>query len=147
MLLDHIEHIHRHADLHPLFREAFAVLAKGGHWTPGRHDVGTNGLFLFASQGATEGGSRMEAHRSHLDIHFTLDGADHFGWKPLVHCGPPDAPFDVEKDVWTFADAPVAVHTLLPGQLAIVWPEDVHAPLYAPGTFRKLVIKVPIDPS
>lgn len=144
MILEHIDHIHRHAGLNPLFEEAFSFLASRPILTPGRHDVGSNGLFLFASEGEAPGGTRMEAHRHHLDLHFTLEGTDHFGWRPLSLCGKPDAPFNEEQDVWHFADPPSVIIPNHAGQVIIVWPEDVHAPLISASTFRKLVIKVPM---
>jgi biofilm protein TabA len=144
MIIDHIDNAERWFSLHPLFKEAFSAIRTTLSWPSGRADLGSNGLFTFGGHGHAPGGSTMETHRRHLDIHFTIEGTDHFAWRALADCIAPDGPFDEASDCRLFRDAPASVTPLTKGLFAIVWPEDAHAPLYLPSSFTKVVMKVPI---
>ena len=54
-------------------------------------------------------------------------------------------PFNEEDDYAVYAEAAQTYLTIRPGEFAIVWPEDAHAPIIGEGTLRKLIAKVLID--
>jgi YhcH/YjgK/YiaL family protein len=66
------------------------------------------------------------------------------GWKPRHSCILPKGEYSEEKDVLFFNDEPDMFFTLHPGQFAIFFPEDVHAPLISEGDVKKLIIKVKV---
>ena len=52
--------------------------------------------------------------------------------------------YQKEGDCALYSDVPTTFVDLLPGQFAIVYPEDPHAPVIGEGKIRKLIAKVKI---
>ena len=86
--------------------------------------------------------SMLEAHREYIDVHVVLDGEEHFGWRPLADCAAVRQSYDPAADCALYADRPSSWLTLRPGQAAIVFPEDPHAPVVGEGRVRKLIGKI-----
>ena len=55
-----------------------------------------------------------------------------------------DAGF-TEQDIAFYIDKPTAYTKIYPGQFAIYFPEDGHAPGIGQGNIRKVVIKIPVQ--
>ena len=91
---------------------------------------------------------KLEVHRAYLDVHFPLSGPETFGWRPLGDIAvEPEAPFNAEAAI-ALNPAPAATYlTLHPGEFAIVWPEDAHAPIIGEGCLRKAIAKIKISAS
>lgn len=88
----------------------------------------------------------LEAHRQYLDIHVLLEGEERIGWRALSDCGKPTREYDADADYMLF-DLPASSYIdLKPGQFAIVWPEDAHAPVIGSGKVRKLIVKALVNP-
>lgn len=113
----------------------------------GRHDILGDKLYVVAApQAATQPVVLLEAHRRYIDVHVTLDGMDGIGWAPLDMLTTEDAPFDDERDFVNFRDPHVSLHLVTPGNLAVFFPEDAHAPLLGDGHLvHKCVFKVLLD--
>jgi biofilm protein TabA len=91
---------------------------------------------------------KFEYHRKYVDIQFIVYGEEIIGWMPAEHVTVVE-PYNVEKDIcfghgtagrWT----PVLLQA---GQLAVLWPEDGHAPKISPGVpapVMKIIIKVKV---
>ena len=62
----------------------------------------------------------------------------------LLPCQKPQGEYDAEKDIEFFEDVPDSYVTVLPGEFAVFFPEDAHAPLIGTGEVHKVVIKVPV---
>jgi YhcH/YjgK/YiaL family protein len=88
--------------------------------------------------------AKFEAHNSYIDIQVLISGVEQMGWKPRNTCTQPKGEFNTEKDVIFYNDKPDMYFQLQPGQFAIFYPEDVHAPMIGEGPIKKLVIKVKI---
>lgn len=86
----------------------------------------------------------LEAHRRYIDIHVPLSGAERFGWSPAEVLTPDQNGYDDENDIVFFKDQPQIVFDIYPGQFAIFFPDDAHAPIVGEGTLRKLCIKIPV---
>jgi len=154
MVLDTLRNCARYAALHPDFAKAFeflehadwARLVSGtGHRE--RHPLDGERMYVSIDQAAGRGraGARLEAHRRHIDIQFTIEGDEEIGWRPLAACARPDGAFDDERDVGFFSDAPETWVSVPPGTLAIFFPDDAHAPLAGSGTLKKAIVKIAID--
>ncbi len=52
--------------------------------------------------------------------------------------------YQKENDCALYSDAPTSFVDLRPGQFAIMYPEDPHAPVIGEGKIRKLIAKVKI---
>ncbi len=92
---------------------------------------------------------KFEGHRTYLDIQYVVEGAEIIGWASIDDVEV-TTPYVEEHDYWLGRVAPenataVKLHA---GQLALLYPEDAHAPRRAAGAsapVRKLVVKVAID--
>ena len=68
------------------------------------------------------------------------------GWSSLsVLATESMQPFNEEDDFAVYAERAQSYLTIHPGEFAIVWPEDAHAPIIGQGALRKLIAKVCID--
>lgn len=91
---------------------------------------------------------KFEAHRKYIDLQFLADGAELIGWAPLGKMAVVEV-YDGEKDA-CFGAVPHGAWTPLrlgPGQLAVLDPEDAHAPRLAagiPGRVTKVVVKISV---
>ncbi|MBO7381938.1 MAG: YhcH/YjgK/YiaL family protein [Muribaculaceae bacterium] len=89
--------------------------------------------------------ARLEAHRRFIDIHVPLTSEETIGWRPVCDLRNCVAPYDEEADIIFYGDAAQALIPVLPGQFAICFPEDAHAPNIGAGMHRKFCIKISID--
>lgn len=158
MVIDTLRNAGRYTSLHPEFARAFDFLARAdwaaltaGSVSRERHSVrhAIDGDRLYVSIDHLEGrgreGARLEAHRLHIDVQFTIEGHEEIGWRPLAACEQPAGAFDDARDVGFFSDAPDTWLSLPAGTFAVFFPDDAHAPLAGRGTIRKAIVKIAID--
>ena len=151
MILDTLEQCERYRDLHPGFAAAFdfATSRDLGTMAPGRHLIDGDRLYvsidLIEGRGRTD--ARLESHRRYIDIQLTLEGDEEIGWRPLSLCRAPVAPFDEQRDIRFYSDAPDSWVAVPPGRFAIFFPDDAHAPLAGTGLLRKAIFKISVSPS
>jgi biofilm protein TabA len=152
MIIDSLPNAARYFSVHPSFAKAFEFI--GRNWTdlpkmePGKYDIDGDNLKVIVAhkKGMTEAESiaKFECHNQYIDIQVCIDGVEQMGWKPREKCISPRGDYNTEKDVLFYDDAPDMFFKLTNGQFAILFPEDVHAPMIGDGNIRKLVIKVKI---
>ena len=160
MVIDTLANCDRYRSLHPEFAKAFEFLAHAdwaelasGSVNAERHSVrhAIDGDLMYVSIDHVEArgrhGARLEAHRRHIDIQFTIEGHEEIGWQPLSGCSQPDGAFDAERDVGFFSDSPETWLSLPAGAFAIFFPDDAHAPLAGRGTVKKAIVKIAIEAS
>ncbi|MDE6277528.1 MAG: YhcH/YjgK/YiaL family protein [Muribaculaceae bacterium] len=85
----------------------------------------------------------LEAHQRFIDIHVPLKGVEGIGWAPLRTLKHPHGPYDPGRDIQFFGDSAHSILHVHPGQAAIFFPHDAHAPNIGLGNHRKLCIKIP----
>nr|WP_314439501.1 YhcH/YjgK/YiaL family protein [uncultured Porphyromonas sp.] len=146
MVLGTLKDSARYGALHPLFARVFAYIKEHDllHAELGRIELEGDTLFINNVEPATvlQADQPLEAHQAYLDIHVLLEGRERIGWRSTDSCERPRAAFDVENDFVLYDDAPTSYVDLQPGDFAIVYPEDAHAPLIGQGEkIRKLIIK------
>lgn len=95
-------------------------------------------------QGKLEKEARPEAHRKYIDIQLVVSGTERMGWSPLSSCKAVSVNYNEEKDVVFFEDPSSSYFTVSPGEFAVFFPEDVHAPGISEGKIEKIVAKVPV---
>lgn len=89
---------------------------------------------------------KFECHRKYVDVQYIVSGEEIIGWAPIAQMTVTEA-YDEGKDICFGAMAagkwtPVFLQA---GQLAVLYPEDGHAPRLAAGTssfVMKIVVKV-----
>lgn len=135
--------------LHPLFKKFFDYVKTHDllHAPLGRVELDGERLFINHVEQALVPADKqlLEAHRRYIDIHVVLEGVEQIGWKPLEAVTLEKQPYDEAADCALYADRPTSWATLHPGQFAIVFPEDPHAPLVGEGTVHKLIGKIAIE--
>lgn len=91
---------------------------------------------------------KFEYHRKYIDLQFIASGKEIIGWTPVASMTITEA-YDAAKDV-AFGAAETGKWTplaLQAGQLAVLYPDDGHAPRLAFGeasTVMKIVVKVEV---
>lgn len=116
----------------------------------GRYDLDQDGLHAVVMRYNTGGAaeSRFETHRRHVDLQYTLAGAEKIDWEPrddLVD----DGSYDPEKDVLFHHPGVVRASVVnAAGLFSIFTPVDAHRPKIRALDFDqvfKLVVKIPIS--
>jgi YhcH/YjgK/YiaL family protein len=150
MIIDTIDNASKYFAVHPLFPKAFEYIQQMDLETieMGRYEIDGDKLKAIFSnkKGMTAGESvaKFECHNKHIDIQLCIDGVEQIGWKPREKCKTENGGYNAEKDVQLYSDQPDMFFTLTNGQFAILFPEDVHAPMIGDNEIKKLVIKVKI---
>lgn len=147
-VIDEVAHLGDYAAINPGFAKVAAFLARPdlGSLASGRYEL-DGGKVVAIVNGAAELVSpserRPEIHREFFDVQVPLSGEETYGlarFDPSAH-----GSFDEANDIG-FYDQPVELHTLRPGEFAILHPETcAHAPacsLSGPRAIRKIVFKV-----
>lgn len=87
--------------------------------------------------------ARLEAHRKFIDIHVPVKGNETIGWAPVAQLCHTLEPYDDDRDIAFYGDSARCLLHLCPGQIAIFFPEDAHAPNIGIGKHTKLCVKIP----
>jgi YhcH/YjgK/YiaL family protein len=153
MIITDLNHIDHQAPMAPSLRKAIDFLrGKDLHALPdGRVDIDGDKVFALVQryETARTEAPKFECHRNYLDVQFIASGEEIIGWAALETMKISEA-YDGKKDVCFGAVAPgkwtpVRLQT---GQLAVLWPEDAHAPKIAaggPSRVLKIVVKVAVE--
>ncbi|GAB3936419.1 YhcH/YjgK/YiaL family protein [Mucilaginibacter myungsuensis] len=147
MIIDKLSNGAQYAPLHRNFGLAFDWLQAQDleALEIGIHQL-SDGVKMIVSEnpGVEATVQKFECHNQNIDIQLLIRGNETMGWKPRQDCTQPIGKFDDERDVIFFTDRPDMYFSLLPGQFAIFYPDDVHAPMIGDGLIKKLVVKVAI---
>ncbi|MDR2146994.1 MAG: YhcH/YjgK/YiaL family protein [Tannerella sp.] len=148
MILDSLKNSGRYESLHPLFRKAFDFLKNTDFSTIEDGKVTTDDPRLFFSFSTVSGkepkDAKLETHIQYIDIQTPISAAEIIGWKAKSELQTVLQPYDAEKDVAFSDDEPTSFSMLLPGQFAIFFPEDGHAPAIGKGAIRKIIAKIAV---
>ncbi len=150
MVIAHLNDSERYASLHPLFKQLFDYVKSHDLSQVPAERITLDGerLFINVADPTLKDPENqvLEVHRRYIDVHFPLTGEETIGWSPMsVLTTKSVNPFNEEDDYAIYAEQAQSYHTIHPGEFAIVWPEDAHAPIIGKGTLRKLIAKVLID--
>lgn len=146
MILDSLENAHQYESLHPLFKKAFDFIKRTDFTQLQEGKIETNDARLYFSiarlRGKDPQDAVLETHKKFIDIQAPLVGVESIGWKAGDELMIISEPYDEKKDIMFYHDFPTTYSKLYPGQFAIYFPEDGHAPGIGEGTIRKVVVKV-----
>lgn len=150
MILAHIEDSERYFSLHPLFKQLFDYVKTHDLSQVPAERITLDGerLFINVADASLKSPEEqvLEVHRRYIDVHFPLSSNEVMGWSPLQGLQTESVnPFNEEDDYAVYAETAQTYLTIRPGEFAIVWPEDAHAPIIGEGKLRKLIAKVLID--
>lgn len=152
MIVDSIENLERYAVLNPRFTAVVEFIRKNdlSSLAAGKHEIQGNEVFVNVQDAPvkTREEARFETHREMIDIQVPVSGTEEHGWCPLADL--PAAEYDAAIDMTLHdpaAPAPISslastYFVLRPGQFAIYFPTDGHAPAITTTTLRKAIFKV-----
>lgn len=147
MILCNIKDAWRYSALSPLMAKAIEWLENynQSEFVDGQIDLGGGMLVKCQSPALLpREKSRLEVHRRFIDIQVPVKGVEIMGWAPVDSLKHPLVAYDDAKDVAFYGDTSASLLHVHPGQMAIFFPEDAHAPNIGIGNHRKIVVKIPV---
>ncbi len=151
MIVTDLEHIEQQAQLTPSLTKAIAFLRKRDirDLADGKVEIDGDRVYAIIQRYETirTNAPKFEYHRKYLDVQFIASGEETIGWIPAESMTVSEA-YDTDKDICFGAAAGkwTPLH-LQAGQLAILRPEDGHAPKLAsgkPSPVMKIVVKIAV---
>ena len=150
MIVSDNNHISHQVALSPNLQKALAFLRSPdlAMLPDGRVEIDGERVFALVQRFETKWSAtpKFECHKKYIDIQFIVSGDEIIGWAPAELMEITTA-YEADKDIsfgtvpkgeWT----PVHLHA---GQMAVLYPEDGHAPKMAlrnPSKVMKIVVKV-----
>lgn len=148
MILDSLENSHRIETLHPLFKKAFEYIKSTdfSKMEDGKIELDSTHLTITVASlnGKEKVDAAIETHKKYIDIQLPLQGVEKIGWKAGNELQEESVPYSEKNDITFYVDRPTAYAKIYPGQFAIYFPEDGHAPGIGQGAIRKVIVKVEI---
>ncbi len=148
MIVDSLKGFERYLNIHSKFSIAYEFIRKSDFsiLSPGKFNIDGNSVICTIWEGEAKGIEipPLEVHDSYIDIHILLEGTETIGHKDRSRCSGENIPYDSEKDIAFFDESPDNFINLSPGNIAVMFPYDAHAPLIGEGTIKKAIIKIAV---
>lgn len=132
--------------LHPALKTLFDYVKSHDLLSvaPGRIELDGDRLFInnMATLGEPKEKRPIELHKKYIDVHILLEGKETIGWEQFDTPREEISAYSEEKDIALYTNNCTTYVDLLPGQFAIIYPEDPHAPMIGEGPIRKLIAKI-----
>ena len=146
MIIDKIENLFKYIDMNPLFADVVKFLESNDLNTleEGKHEIKGTDLFVNvqAKPGKKLQDAVLEYHKKMIDIQIPVSDSETFGYTPVDEL--PEVEFDEQKDIAKLPGLEAQTYvTINPGQMAIFFPQDGHAPCISEsGCLRKVILKI-----
>jgi YhcH/YjgK/YiaL family protein len=148
MIIDTLDNLGKYTALNPLFADVVEFLKSHDFKTmeAGKYPIKDKDLFLNLSltKQRTKETAILETHIEMIDIQIPITCAESFGYSPL--CDLPAFEYNAEKDITKYGDTkPQTYVTVNPGQFAIFFPQDGHAPcIIEKEEIKKAIFKIKV---
>ena len=145
MVIDTLDKLSYYASLNPLFKDVVDFLKNNdlNKLEEGKHYIKGKDLFLNlqTAKGKTKEQAKLETHRNMIDIQIPLSTSETYGYTPL--CDLPELEYNAEKDIIKYDQLAQTYVTCKPGEMAIFFPQDGHAPCISDQPeIKKAIFKV-----
>lgn len=145
MVIDTIENLEKYVSLNPLFKDVaeFIKFNSLDDLEVGKHAIKGTDLFvnIQMAKGKSKDTALLETHKKMIDIQIPLSAPETYGYTPL--CDLPEAEYNEEKDITKYAGEADTYVTCKPGEFAIFFPQDGHAPcISGEAEIKKAIFKV-----
>ena len=146
MIIDTIDNFGKYVTLNPLFADVLEFWKTNDLQTmeAGKYPIKDKDLFLNlqVAKQRTKDTAFLETHIEMIDIQIPVSCAETFGYTPL--CDLPAFDYNTEKDITKYGDTKAQTYvTVNPGQFAIFFPQDGHAPcIIDEPEIKKAIFKV-----
>lgn len=149
MIIDSLKNTAQYEQISPLFKKAFEYIKTldFANLEKGRTELDGDNLFVMVNESELKEKSlaKLEVHNSYADIQIPVSKAETFGWSSRTDLKNAVEPFDSKKDIQFFTETPNSYIAINPGDFAIFFPEDGHAPCVGEGKIIKIIVKVKIQ--
>ncbi|MDR2472500.1 MAG: YhcH/YjgK/YiaL family protein [Tannerella sp.] len=149
MILDSLDNSAMYENLHPLFKKVFDFIKHTDFSKINEGVIPTDDPRLYFTfsylRGKDPQDAVLESHKKYIDIQAPIAGVETIGWKAATELMIIQTPYDEEKDCMFYHDFPTTYTKLYPGQFAVYFPDEGHAPGIGQGDIRKIVAKVAIE--
>lgn len=152
MIVADLKNIEHQIPMTPAIRKAMEFLRRTDilNLADGRIEIDGQQVFAMIQRYETVIADvpRIEYHRKYMDLQYVASGEEVIGWVPADEVSVTEA-YDEDRDI-CFGTAPQCRITplyLKAGQVAVLYPEDGHAPRLAGGEMSrviKVVIKIAV---
>lgn len=144
MIVGSIKNAERYFCVNKDFEAAFKIL-KGLDEASNERITIRDGEFwinIAEFEEISAGEKHLEAHRDFLDLHFIIEGEEHFGYADAEGLTEVKA-YDKENDYLLLSGEADAL-TLKKGDFCVFFPEDAHIPVMGKGDGRlkKAIVKI-----
>ncbi len=145
MIIDTLDNLGKYVGLNPLFADVVSFLKENDLSTleDGKHPIKGGDLFvnITTAKGRTKEAAVLETHINMIDIQIPIDNDETYGYTPLQDL--PAFEYNAEKDITKYGTTLAQTYvTCRPGQMAIFFPQDGHAPCIGDKDIRKAIFKV-----
>lgn len=145
MVIDTLENLEKYVSLNPLFKDVVDFIKSNdlNALETGKHEIKGSDLFVNIqnAKGKSKEKAVLETHKQMIDIQIPLSSAETYGYTPL--CCLPEAEYNEVKDITKYEGAADTYITCKPGEFAIFFPQDGHAPCITDAEeIRKAIFKV-----
>lgn len=145
MVIDTLENLEKYVSLNPLFEDVVAFIKANdlNKLEDGKHLIKGADLFvnIQRAKGKTRESALLETHKKMIDIQIPLSTSETYGYTPLKDL--PEVEYNEEKDITKYEGAADTYVTCKPGEFAIFFPQDGHAPCISDeAEIRKAIFKV-----
>ena len=145
MIIDSLTNIEKYVSLNPLFQDVADYVRNNDLASMAEGKVNIKGEDLFANfvvtKGKTKEEAKLETHRKMIDIQIPLNVEETYGYTPL--CKLPDLEYNEEKDIIKYEGRAESYVTCQPGEFAIFFPQDGHAPCISnQPEIKKAIFKI-----
>lgn len=146
MIVDSLRGFERYLHFHPRFAKAYEFMIKTNlnDLEEGKYPIMGKEVYcvIWAGDGKGLEIPKLEVHDSYIDIHILLEGYETIGIRDRSRCDGDNVPYDKEKDIAFLEEPAENFINLSPGNLAVIFPHDAHAPLIGEGRIKKAIIKI-----
>ena len=146
MIIDTIDNLGKYVAMNPLFADVVDFLKSHDLQTleAGKYPIKDKDLFLNLqmAKGRSQEAAVLETHIEMIDIQIPISGEETFGYTPLQDL--PSFEYNAEKDITKYGETKAQTYvTLKPGQIAIFFPQDGHAPCITDAPeIKKAIFKI-----
>lgn len=145
MVIDTLENLGKYVSLNPLFKDVVDFIKSNDldSLATGKHEIKGEDLFvnIQIAKGKTKDAAVLETHKKMIDIQIPLSAEETYGYTPL--CDLPETEYNAEKDITKYAGLADTYVTCKPGEFAIFFPQDGHAPCISDKSeIKKAIFKV-----
>jgi YhcH/YjgK/YiaL family protein len=130
MVVDHFSNRKTYYVFGERFRKAFEFLETNDirNMELGRHEIDGDDVFILVQEytSKTVDDCGLEAHRKYADIHYVAEGFEYLGYAHISRCKE-TVPYALGPDA-SFFEKECQFVLLQEGDIAVVFPQDVHMP-------------------